>query len=233
MGKTKQKNENSRDLLKEESQLMDQVAALKDRILRIQADVPCLKESVALSSLLQKLYEIREGLNQLEKVLLQTHLKCSITPGIQVPGPVILALSRLSEKRHGAIIVMAHEDPLDDLMQGGTDIDAPISVPLLENLFFPGSPLHDGAVVIHDGRIQKAGVVLPMAPHSTEIDRLGLATRHRAALGLSRTSDALVIVVSEEKGWISMALKDQLYPNLGTFALLESLGSTRKGSEDS
>ena len=233
MAKTKQRTEKSGAILKEEHQIMDQVAALKDRILRIQADVPCLKESVALSSLLQKLYEIREGLNQLEKVLLQTHLKCSISPGIQVPGPVILALSRLSEKRHGAIIVMAHEDPLEDLLQGGTDIDAPISVPLLENLFFPGSPLHDGAVVIHDGRIQKAGVVLPMAPHSTEIDRLGLATRHRAALGLSRTTDALVIVVSEEKGWISMALKDQLYPNLGTFALLESLGAPRKGSDDS
>lgn len=232
MAKTKQRTEKSGAILKEEHQIMDQVAALKDRILRIQADVPCLKESVALSSLLQKLYEIREGLNQLEKVLLQTHLKCSISPGIQVPGPVILALSRLSEKRHGAIIVMAHEDPLEDLLQGGTDIDAPISVPLLENLFFPGSPLHDGAVVIHDARIQKAGVVLPMAPHSTEIERLGLATRHRAALGLSRTSDALVIVVSEEKGWISMALKDQLYPNLGTFALLESLGSPRKGSEE-
>ena len=109
----------------------------------------------------------------------------------------------------------------------------PISVPLLENLFYPGSPLHDGAVIIKDALIQKAGVLLPMAPHSAEIDRLGLATRHRAALGLSRVSDALVIVVSEEKGWISMALKDHLYPNLGTFALLESLGSTRKGSDDS
>ncbi len=224
------KNEGA--ILKEERQIMDQVEALKARILRIQSDIPCLKESMALSTLLQKLYEIREGLNQLEKVLLQTHLKCSISPGIQVPGPIILALSRLSEKRHGAIIVMAHEDPLNDLLQGGIDVDAPISVPLLENLFYPGSPLHDGAVVIKDARIQKAGVLLPMAPHSTEIDRLGLATRHRAALGLSRASDALVIVVSEEKGWISMALKDHLYPNLGTFALLESLGSPRKGSDD-
>jgi len=231
MGKKKTQSENEGAILKEEHQIMDQVEALKARILRIQADVPCLKESVALSSLLQKLYEIREGLNQLEKVLLQTHLKCSISPGIQAPGPIILALSRLSEKRHGAIIVMAHEDRLDDPLQGGIDIDAPISVPLLENLFYPGSPLHDGAVVIKDARIQKAGVILPMAPHSAEIDRLGLATRHRAALGLSRASDALVIVVSEEKGWISMTLKDHLYPNLGTFALLESLGSPRKGSD--
>jgi len=232
MAKKETRTKNGGAILKEEHQIMDQVEALKDRILRIQADVPCLKESVALSRLLQKLYEIREGLNQLEKVLLQTHLKCSISPGIQVPGPVILALSRLSEKRHGAILVMAHEDNLEDLLQGGIDVDAPISVLLLENLFYPGSPLHDGAVVIHNARIQKAGVLLPMAPHSTEIERLGLATRHRAALGLSRASDALVIVVSEEKGWISMALKDQFYPNLGTFALLESLGGARKGSAD-
>lgn len=231
MAKAKSQPKDKETLLQEERQIMEQVEALKARILRIQADVPCLKESVALSSLLQKLYEIREGLNQLEKVLLQTHLKCAISPGIQVPGPVILALSRLSEKRHGAIIVMAHEDHLDDLLQGGVDIDAPISVLLLENLFYPGSPLHDGAVVIKDARIQKAGVLLPMAPHSNEIDRLGLATRHRAALGLSRTSDALVIVVSEEKGWISITLKDHLYPNLGTFALLESLGVSRKGSD--
>jgi diadenylate cyclase len=214
----------------EQNLLMDQLEALKTRINGIHSDIPCPKKSMDISILLQKLYEIREGLNQLEKDLLQRHLKCSISPGIQVPGPVILALSRLSEKRHGAIIVIAHNDDLDDLLEGGIHIDAPISVLLLENLFYPGSPLHDGAVIIRDGRIQKAGVLLPLAPHSADIDRLGLASRHRAALGLSRASDALVIAVSEEKGWISMALKDQLYPNLGTFALLENLSSAKEGS---
>ncbi len=211
--------------------LMDQLEALKTRIMGIHADIPCLKEHLELSNLLQKLYEIREKLNQLEKTLLQTHLKCSISPGIQIPGPVILALSRLSEKRHGAIIAITQNDNLDDLLEGGIHIDAPIRVPLLENLFYPGSPLHDGAVIIRDNRIQKAGVLLPLAPHSVEIDRLGLASRHRAALGLSRASDALVIAVSEEKGWISIALNDQLYPNLGSFALLENLGSPREEQE--
>lgn len=208
--------------------IMDQMETVKSSINDIHSDVPCVAENMALSILLQKLYEIREGLNQLEKDLLQTHLKCSISPGIHVPGPVILALSSLSEKRHGAIIAIANEDNLDDLLEGGIQIDAPISVTLLENLFYPGSPLHDGAVIIRNRRIQRAGVLLPLAPHSADIDRLGLASRHRAALGLSRASDALVIVVSEEKGWISMALKDQLYPNLGTFALLENLSGSRE-----
>jgi len=215
--------------LHDKNLLMDQLEALKTRIMGIHADIPCLKERLELSNLLQKLYEVREKAQPTGKgPVADTHLKCSISPGIQVPGPVILALSKLSEKRHGAIIAIAQDDNLDELLEGGIHINAPISVPLLENLFYPGSPLHDGAVIIRDNRIQKAGVLLPLAPHSADIERLGLASRHRAALGLSRASDALVIVVSEEKGWISMALKDQLYPNLGSFALLENLGSPRE-----
>jgi diadenylate cyclase len=225
------KPDDGQSQLEEQSLITEQLEALKTRVIQIHADIPCFEDSSLLSTVLQKMYEIREGLNRLEKALLQTHLKCCISPGIQVPGEIILALSKLSEKRHGAIIVMAHEDDLENLLQGGIAIDAPINVPLLENLFYPGSPLHDGAVVIRNGRIQKAGVFLPLAPHSADIDRLGLASRHRAALGLSRASDALAIVVSEEKGWISIALKDRLYPNLGTFALLENLDGARNRSE--
>jgi diadenylate cyclase len=79
-------------------------------------------------------------------------------------------------------------------------------------------------MIIRDLKIHKVNVVLPLAPHTSELKALGLGSRHRAALGLSQVSDALVIVVSEEKGWISMALQGQLYPNSGTFALLEQLG---------
>ena len=225
------RSENKEPISEEPPLIMEQLEALKVKVMQIEAKIPCLEEPSLLSSLLQKMYEIREGLNQLEKALLQNHLKCCISPTIRVPGAVILALSKLSEKRHGAIIVMAHEDNLEDLIQGGIAIDAPITAPLLENLFYPGSPLHDGAVIIRNGRIEKAGVLLPLAPHSPEMDRLGLASRHRAAMGISRASDALVIVVSEEKGWISMVLKDQLYPNLGTFALLEKLGEARERSQ--
>ena len=185
-----------------------------------------LKQCSRLSNLLQKMYEIREGLDQLEQGLLQTHLKCCISPNIKVPGDVVLALSKLSEKRHGAIIVMEDENNLDEHLQGGVIINATVSALILENIFYPGSPLHDGAVIIRDSNIQKASVLLPLAPHTSELEALGLGSRHRAALGLSQVSDALIIVVSEEKGWISMALRGQLYPNLGTFALLEKLGDS-------
>jgi DNA integrity scanning protein DisA with diadenylate cyclase activity len=210
-------------ILSEEEVIKKQLEELKSRVVQLHNDIQCLKHCSRLSNLLQKMYEIRAGLNQLEHDLLQSHLKCCISSNIKVPGEVVFSVSRLSEKRHGAIIVMEHEDNLDEHLQGGVIINAPVSAPILENIFYPGSPLHDGAVIIKNSTIRKATVLLPLAPHSSELEALGLGSRHRAALGLSQLSDALIIVVSEEKGWISMALQGQLYPNLGTFALLEKL----------
>jgi len=144
---------------------------------------------------------------------------------------VALAVSELSRKRCGGTIVIEQEHNLDEYFQGGVLIDAVVSATILENIFYPGSPMHDGAVLIRDARIIKAGCLLPFAPHSHGFEALGLGTRHAAAVGLSQVSDALVIVVSEEKGWISLALLGQLYPNLGTFALLQKLeGSIEEGS---
>ncbi len=214
------------DILSEEEAIKEQLEELKFRVKQLHNDIPCLKQCSRLGDLLQKIYEIRVGLNQLEQGLLQTHLKCCISPKIKVPGEVVLALSKLSEKRHGAIMVMEHADNLDEHLQGGVIIDAAVSAPILENIFYPGSPLHDGAVIIRDSKIRKASVLLPLASHTPALEALGLGSRHRAALGLSQVSDALIIVISEEKGWISMALRGQLYPNLGTFALLEKLGNS-------
>jgi len=207
----------------EEAEIREQLDELKSRIVGLHQGISCLSHCALLSGLLQKMYEIREGLNLLEKGLLQTHLKCCISPSIHIPEEVILALSRLSEKRHGAIIVMENQDNLDNRLQGGTIIGAAVSTPILENIFYPGSPLHDGAVILRNRDVYKASVLLPLASHTPELEALGFGSRHRAALGLSQVSDALVIVVSEEKGWISLALQGQLYPNLGTFALLEKL----------
>ena len=214
---------NNEGISSEEETIKEKLEELKSRVTQLNEGMQCLKQCSHLSSLLQKMYEIREGLDQLEQGLLQTHLKCCISPNIKLPGQVVLALSNLSEKRHGAIIVMEHEDNLDEYLQGGTIIEAPVSAPILENIFYPGSPLHDGAVIIRDSNIRKASVLLPLAPHTSELEAIGLGSRHSAALGLSQISDALIIVISEEKGWISMALRGELYPNLGTFALLEKL----------
>jgi len=224
--KTIMDSQNNRYILGEEETIKEKLEELKSRVTQLHEGIPCLKQCSHLSSLLQKMYEIREGLNQLEQSLLQTHLKCCISPNIKLPEEVVLALSKLSEKHHGAIIVMEHEDNLDEYLQGGAIIEAAVSAPILENIFYPGSPLHDGAVIIRDSNIRKASVLLPLAPHTSELEALGLGSRHRAALGLSQVSDALIIVISEEKGWISMALRGQLYPNLGTFALLEKLGDS-------
>jgi diadenylate cyclase len=216
----------NKDILSEEETIKEKLEELKSKVTQLHEDIPCLKQCSRLSNLLQKLYEIREGLNHVEQGLLRTHLKCCISPNIKVPGEVILAVSKLSAKRHGAIIVIEQETNLDEYLKGGAIIDANISAPILENIFYPGSPLHDGAVIIRDANIRKASVLLPLAPHTSELEALGLGSRHRASLGLSQVSDALIIVVSEEKGWISMALRGQLYPNLGTFALLEKLGNS-------
>jgi len=214
--------------MSEEAAIKEQLEELKSRVTQLHDDIPCLEHCSRLSDLLQKMYEIRVGLNQIEQDLLQTHLKCCISPNIKVPGEVILALSKLSKKRHGVIIVIEQEDNLDDHLQGGVVIDAAVTAPILENIFYPGSPLHDGAVIIRDSKIRKVNVLLPLAPHTSELEALDLGSRHRAALGLSQVSDALIIVVSEEKGWISIALQGQLYPNLGTFALLEKLADSRE-----
>ena len=212
---------NDKQLLNEEAAIKQQLEELKSRVTQLHNDIPFLKQCSRLKDFLQIMYEIRLGLNLSEQSLLQTHLKCCICPNIKVPGEVVLALSKLSKRRHGVIIVMENEDNLDEHLQGGVMIDADLSAPILENIFYPGSPLHDGAVIIRNSKIRKASVLLPLAPHTPELEALGLGSRHRAGLGLSQVSDALIIVISEEKGWISMAFRGQLYPNLGTFALLE------------
>ena len=218
---------NDKQLLNEEETIKQQLEDLKSRVTQLHNEIPCLKQCSRLRDFLQIMYEIRLGLNLSEQSLLQTHLKCCICPNIKVQAEVVSALSELSKKRHGAIIAIEHKDNLDEHLQGGVIIDAALSALILENIFYPGSPLHDGAVIIRDSIIRKASVLLPLAPHTSELEALGLGSRHRAGLGLSQVSDALIIVVSEEKGWISMAFRGQLYPNLGTFALLEKSGTSK------
>jgi DNA integrity scanning protein DisA with diadenylate cyclase activity len=211
----------------EEKGFKEKLAELKSRLDHLYEIIPYLKQCSHLSHHLQEIFELREGLNQLELGFLQAHFRCCIDPRIKIPGEVVLSVSKLSARRHGAIIVFEQADNLDDYLQGGVIIDAVVSAPLLEGIFYPGSQLHDGAVFIRNKRVIKASCLLPFAPAPSGLEALGLGTRHQAALGLSKVSDALIIVVSEEKGWISLALRGQLFPNIGTSALLHKLGGPK------
>lgn len=118
------------------------------------------------------------------------------------------AISNMAKNKTGALIVLANNLDLERVTSTGTELDAKISVPILLSIFNKESPLHDGAVVIGQGKIIAAGCILPLS-ESTELPRRA-GLRHRAALGLSERTDAMVIIVSEETGRISIANKGRL-----------------------
>lgn len=123
---------------------------------------------------------------------------------IPVIVQTVRACEAMSRERVGALIVFARDNRLDEYFKTGTMIDGQVSEQLLRNIFFPKAALHDGAMIVRDGRVTAAGCVLPLS----ESDRLSadLGTRHRAAVGMSEVSDAVVVVVSEETGAISVAI---------------------------
>lgn len=130
---------------------------------------------------------------------------------------------RLSERRWGALIVLERETGLAEYTDSGVTIDALASVELLLNLFYPNSPLHDGAVIIRGGRVAAAGCVLPLSDIQGAAVHYG--TRHRAALGITERTDAITVVVSEETGRISVGRGGQLIPDLDEAALRRELGA--------
>ena len=111
---------------------------------------------------------------------------------------------RLAEKRVGALIVLENEDILDEFANKAVRLDADFSSELLESIFATSTPLHDGAVIIRDKKIIAAAVILPLAEDSSQLTK-SMGTRHRAGLGISQTTDSLVIVISEETGKVSIA----------------------------
>ena len=122
--------------------------------------------------------------------------------------PIVMGCMNMSRQKVGALIVIERATPLDDIVATGETIDANINQRLLENLFFKNSPLHDGAVIISKLRVKAAGCILPVS-HNLDIPKeLGL--RHRAALGITQESDAIAVVVSEETGGISAAIRGEL-----------------------
>ena len=130
----------------------------------------------------------------------------------RVVMPIVMAAMNMGRKKVGALIVIERSQPLDSIVQTGDVIDAQINQRLIENIFFKNSPLHDGAMIVSKRRIKAAGCILPVS-HNLDIPKeLGL--RHRAALGMSQESDAIVVVVSEETGAITVAYRGELHMRL-------------------
>lgn len=145
---------------------------------------------------LSGLFGMGRPVQEMESVISQTVMACEI----------------MSRERVGALIVFAREQRLDEYFKTGTQIDGQVSEQLLRNIFFPKASLHDGAVIVRDGRVAAAGCVLPLSDsHRLSAD---LGTRHRAGVGMSEVSDAVVVIVSEENGVISVAVGGMLKRHL-------------------
>lgn len=133
------------------------------------------------------------------------HLEKAITQ-------TVLACSDMSDSRTGALIVFVRDNQLSEQISTGTLIDAEVTAELLKNIFFVKAPMHDGAVIVRDGRITAAGCMLPMSNNMNLSKDLGM--RHRAGIGMSERSDSVVVIVSEETGSISLAVDGMLKRHL-------------------
>lgn len=131
------------------------------------------------------------------------------------------AAGEMSETKTGALVVFEREAPLNEVIKSGTILDARSSTELFNGIFFKNSALHDGAVVVKDAKIYAAGCILPLTQNNAISSDLG--TRHRAAIGMSEQSDAVVVIVSEETGYISVAINGKLQRDIKTSNLREIL----------
>ena len=175
--------------------------------------------------------EIRRVLEQLGRGAKMEHFQSDGEENQRIISEITQCLTSLSRRRVGALIVFARRTGLKDVMETGTRLDSTISAPLLENIFEPNTPLHDGAVIIRGTRIVSAACMLTTLSESNAITR-DLGTRHRAAIGISETTDALVLIVSEETGVISMARDGKLTRHLDAKAIGEILSTMYHQPQD-
>lgn len=175
--------------------------------------------------------ELRKILEQLGRGARLDHFHLSAEENNRIIDEVTQCLLRLSRRRVGALIVFERHSGLKDVLETGTRLDSDISAPLLENIFEPNTPLHDGAVVIRGSRIMAGACVLTLS-ESNAINR-DLGTRHRAAIGVSETTDAIVFIVSEETGIISVARGGKLIRHLDAKAIKDILATMYHDSSNS
>ena len=177
----------------------------------------------------------RVGRSRISKLELFSHLeeKSVDQQWKTAIGAICEAAPVLSRQKTGALMVIERKSRLGEIIKTGTIIDSVPSMELIGNIFFHNSPLHDGAMILRDGKLYAAGCFLPLSDNYDISKQLG--TRHRAALGMSEKSDALVIVVSEENGVISVALEGKLTRGYDAEMLRELLEKTllpEKKAED-
>lgn len=141
----------------------------------------------------------------------------------RVVNDIVSAVSSLARQKIGALIVFERKTGLKDIADTGVKLDSEISSGLLINIFIPNTPLHDGAVLLRKDKVVSAGCFLPLTDNNSLSKETG--TRHRAALGMSEKSDAVVLIVSEETGYISYAEAGKLYRNIDTDRLEKLLNS--------
>ena len=158
--------------------------------------------------------ELRRMLDHLGGVKLPSRFRVSkpVQEMDAVITQTVRACEAMGREKVGALIVFAREQRLEEYFKTGTQIDGQVSEQLIRNIFFKNSPLHDGAMIVRDGRIAAAGCVLPLSDSSRLSSDLG--TRHRAGVGMSEASDAVVVIVSEETGTISVAVGGMLKRHL-------------------
>lgn len=159
--------------------------------------------------------ELRRGLERIGRTGFSVlfNRTPTFTNDEQIIDAICAAAARLSERRHGALVVLERSDPLDEFINTGVALDSEVSPQLFLTIFWPKTELHDGAVIIRKGRVASAASVLPLSSGRNLSDRK-LGTRHRAGLGISEVSDALCVIVSEETGRISVANRGRMIRRL-------------------
>lgn len=158
--------------------------------------------------------ELRRMIDHMSNIKLKEYLSASQHGPAMLPiiDQTVKACEVMSQERVGALIVFARTNRLEEQLKTGTMLDAQVSEQLIRNVFFPKASLHDGAMIVRDGRVLAAGCVLPLS--ESKHLHADLGTRHRAAVGMSEVSDAVVVVVSEETGAISVAIGGMLKRHL-------------------
>jgi len=167
--------------------------------------------------------ELRRALEQVGRTsAIINHPLATLSTPLQVTtsDKIVDAVQQLAERHYGALIVIEGATGLEDFVRSGVRVDGEVTTYLLMNIFFPNTPLHDGAAIIRGDRVLAAGCVLPLTDTPSA---LGLGTRHRAALGLSEQTDSVCIAVSEETGAISVARAGHLMSNMSVERLTRYL----------